>query len=115
MAKKPEQKDSALALAELAHELRQPLTGIRASAQLLLEARPGDAAVAARVATIVQQVQRIQLIVERARRQGAPPPEAMRADVNQAVDVAWSLLEREAEQQRAVLERDLAPSLPHVA
>ena len=102
------------ALAELAHELRQPLTGIRTSAELLLEARPGDPAVAARVATIVQQVDRVQAILARARRQGAPPPDA-RANLNQAVDVAWSLLERDAERQGAVLVRELAPSLPEVA
>jgi len=103
----------ASVLAELAHELLQPLTGIRSSAELLLEARPGDAAVAARVATIVQQVDRVQAILARARRQGAPAPEA-RADLNQAVDVAWSLLERDAERQGTVLVRELAPSLPKV-
>ena len=79
----------------------------------MLEARPGDAAVAARVATIVQQVDRVQAILARARRQGAPAPEA-RADLNQAVDVAWSLLERDAERQGTVLVRELAPSLPKV-
>ena len=103
----------ASVLAELAHELLQPLTGIRSSAELLLETRPGDAAVAARVATIVQQVDRVQAILARARRQGAPAPEA-RADLNQAVDVAWSLLERDAERQGTVLVRELAPSLPKV-
>jgi len=103
----------ASVLGELAHELLQPLTGIRSSAELLLEARPGDAAVAARVATIVQQVDRVQAILARARRQGAPAPEA-RADLNQAVDVAWSLLERDAERQGTVLVRELAPSLPKV-
>src|SRR2546426_2272839 len=115
MGDNPESKDPALALAELAHELSQPLTGIRTSAELLLEAQPADAQVSARVATILQQVERIQLIVQRARRKGAPPPEAMRADLNQAVELAWSLLERDAERQGAILERELAPSLPLVA
>ena len=114
MGKKLDEKDSTLALAELAHELVQPLTGIRTSAELLLEARPQDAAVAQRVGTIVQQLDRIQQILARARRGGGPPPEA-RADLNQAVEVAWSLLEREAERQGAVLQRELASSLPAVA
>src|SRR2546421_167357 len=48
----------ASVLGELAHELLQPLTGIRSSAELLLEARPGDAAVAPRVAHIRQQGRR---------------------------------------------------------
>ena len=111
----PEGKEAALALAELAHELRQPLTGIRATAELLLEAHARDPRVAARVQTIVQQVERIQRIIDRFRRAGAPPPEAMRADLNQAVDVAWSLLEGDAERQGTVLHRDLAVSLPAVA
>ena len=110
-----ESRDTALVLAELAHELSQPLTGIRTSAELLLEARPSDPAVEARVAVIVRQAERVKLIVERARRQSPPPQGALRADLNLAVDAAWALLEREAKQQGAVLERDLAPDLPPVA
>ncbi len=110
-----ESRDTVLVLAELAHELNQPLTGIRTSAELLLEARPSDPAVEARVAVIVRQAERVKLIVERARRQSPPPQGALRADLNLAVDAAWALLEREAKQQGAVLERDLAPDLPLVA
>ena len=115
MSGKPEAKDTALALAELAHELRQPLTGIRASAELLLESRSEDEVVRARTAIIVQQVQRIQLILERARRPGSPPAVLTRANLNQAVEVALSLLELEAAKQGAVFERELAPDLPPVA
>jgi signal transduction histidine kinase len=110
-----ESRDTALVLAELAHELSQPLTGIRTSAELLLEARPSDPTVAARVAVIVRQAERVQLIVDRARRQSPAPQGALRADLNLAVEAAWALLEREAEQQGAVLERDLARELPLVA
>src|SRR2546430_15860645 len=100
MPKKAEAtRDAALALAELAHELVQPLTGIRGSAQLLLEARPGDAAVKARVETIVKQGERINLIVQRARRQGAAAAEALRAGLKQAFEGAWTLLEPEAKRQ----------------
>ena len=115
MSGKPEAKDTALALAELAHELRQPLTGIRASAELLLESRPADEVVRARAATIVQQAQRIQLTLDRARRPGAPPAVLTRAHLNQAVEMALSLLELEATKQGAVFERELAPDLPAVA
>ncbi len=108
-----EPKDTALALAELAHELRQPLTAIRTSAELLLEARPGDATVAARVAVILRQAERAQIICERALR--PKPPGALRADLNLAVESAWALLEREAEKQGAALERDLSPALRLVA
>lgn len=101
-----ETKDPALLLAELAHELRQPLTGIRANAELLLDSHGGDAAVRSRAATIVQQVQRIQLLLERARRPGPPPP-GTRGDLNEAVEAAWSLLEAEAARQGAMLERRL--------
>jgi signal transduction histidine kinase len=101
-------KDAALVLAELAHELRQPLTGIRASAELLREAYPDDPAVRARVATIVRQAERIQLLLERARRQGPPPPGA-RGYLNQAVESAWSLLEGEASRRGVTLELRLAP------
>jgi signal transduction histidine kinase len=105
---KSKTKDAALVLAELAHELRQPLTGIRASAELLREAHPDDPAVQARVETIVRQAERIQLLLERARRQGPPPPGA-RGDLNQAVESAWSLLEAEATRRGAALELRLAP------
>jgi signal transduction histidine kinase len=107
---KAEKKDPALTLAELAHELRQPLTGIRTSAELLLESHRGDFDVQARVAAIVQQVQRIQLLVDRAR-QKAPPVRGARADVHQAIDAAWSLLAHDAQKQGAVLERNLAPDV----
>jgi signal transduction histidine kinase len=110
---KAEKKDPSLTLAELAHELRQPLTGIRTSAELLLESHGDDPAVRARAAAIVQQVQRIQLLVERARQKG-PPLQGARGDVNQAIEAAWSLLERDATSQGAVLERDLAPEVAGV-
>ena len=110
---KAEKKDPALTVAELAHELRQPLTGIRSSAELLLESHGDDPAVRARAAAIVQQVQRIQLLVERARQKGVPPRGA-RGDVDQAIDAAWSLLERDASNQGAVLERNLAPGVAAV-
>ena len=110
---KAERNDAALELAELAHELHQPLTGIRTSAQLLLESHANDPAVRSRAAAIVQQVQRIQLLVERARRSGPPPP-GTRGDVNQAVEMAWSLLERDAIRQGVALERNLASEVPAV-
>jgi len=111
MAKKSETRDAALVLAELAHELRQPLTGIRASAELLLESNP-DPAVRARVTTILRQAERIQALVERARREG--PPAGARGDLHQAIDAAWSLLEAEAEKQGATLVRSLSPAVPKV-
>src|SRR5260370_2761981 len=101
-------KDRGLALAELAQGPRQPLTGIRASAELLREAHPDDPAVRARVETIVRQAERIQLLLERARRQGPPPPGA-RGDLNQAIESAWSLLESEASRRGAALDLRLAP------
>src|SRR5258708_17257150 len=105
---KGESKEAGWELAELGHEMRQPLTGIRASAELLREAHPDDPAVQARVETIVRQAERIRLLLERARRQGPPPPGA-RGDLNQAVESAWSLLEAEAARRGAALELRLAP------
>ena len=110
---KAERKDAALELAELAHELHQPLTGIRTSAELLLESHANDPAVRSRAAGILQQAQRIQLLVERARRKGLPPA-GVRGDVNHAVEVAWSLLERDATSQGVSLERNLAAEVPAV-
>src|SRR5207245_10098137 len=104
---KAEKKDPMRTLAELAHELRQQLTGSRTSAELLLESHGDDPAVRARAAAIVQQVQRIQLLVERARQNG-PPLRGARGDVNQAIEAAWSLLERDAASHGAVLEANLA-------
>jgi signal transduction histidine kinase len=111
---KTDKKNAALLLAELAHELRQPLTGISTNAQLLLESHAEDPAVCARAATIFRQAQRIQLIVERARRQG-PPPSGTRGDLNQAVEAAWSLLEAEAAKRGAALERNLSAKVPPVS
>src|ERR1700682_1437650 len=110
---KAEEKDSALMLAELAHELRQPLTGIRTSAELLLESHGEDPAVRVRAAAIVQQAQRIQLLVERARREG-PPPAGTQGNVNQAVAAAWPPRERDAASQGTALERNLAETMPPV-
>src|SRR5437868_13775891 len=111
---KAEKKDPVLTLAELAHELRQPLTGIRTSAELLLESHGDDSGVRTRAAAIVQQVQRVRHLVERARQNG-PPLRGARGDVNQAIEAAWSLLERDAASQGAVLERNLAPEVAGVA
>src|SRR5258708_23715310 len=111
---KTDKKNAALLLAQLAHELRQPLTGISTNAQLLLESHAEDLAVCARAATIFRQAQRIQLIVERARRQG-PPPSGTRGDLNQAVEAAWSLLEAEAAKRGAALERNLSATMPAVS
>src|SRR5258708_18311731 len=105
---KGESKEAGWELAELGHEMRQPLTGIRASAEVLREAHPDDPAVPARVETIVRQAERIRLLLERARRQGPPPPGA-RGDLNQAVESTWSLLEAEAARRGAALELRLAP------
>jgi signal transduction histidine kinase len=101
-------KEAAQALAELAHELRQPLTGIRTSAELLLEARPDDPAVAARLATILQQAQRIQLIADRARREGEPPAAELRAGLNRAAEAALALLEPEAAKAGVAVESGFA-------
>src|SRR5258708_2780458 len=111
---KTDKKNAALLLAQLAHELRQPLTGISTSAQLLLESHADDPAVCARAATIFRQAQRIQLMVERARRQG-PPPSGARGDLNQAVEAAWSLLEAEAAKRGAALVRNLSAEVPPVS
>jgi signal transduction histidine kinase len=111
---KAERKDAALMLAELAHELRQPLTGIRTNAELLLESHAEDPSTRARAVAIVQQVQRIHLLVERAL-QKRPPPRGTRGDVNQAIEAAWSLLERDATSQGAALERNLAPGVAAVS
>ncbi len=88
---KTDKKNAALLLAQLAHELRQPLTGISTSAQLLLESHAEDPAVCARAAT------------------------SARGDLNQAVEAAWSLLEAEAAKRGAALERNLSATMPAVS
>lgn len=101
--------------AMLAHEIRQPLFGIKAFAQMIEE----DPSSAARHAPeIVKQAVVMEALLERFRlpsQEGANAPRPRRARVPEAVASAAGLLERRLAAARIELVRELPEDVPDAA
>ncbi len=106
--------DLGQAAAELVHELRNPLAGIKSSAQLIV-AKP-DVDPSRHAAVILSQVQRLETLAERVAeysRGERPGADQTICDLNATIERAIALLG--LDRQRLVgLYRDLDPHLPQV-
>lgn len=101
--------------AGVAHEIRNPLAGIGASAQLLRE-RLGTGADSARlVDLILEEVARLDRIVESMLQFARPPEPTLRlAELTDCVDRALALVTEEAAAAGVRVERTTEPGIPAI-
>ncbi len=107
-----EQEATHLLVRGLAHELRNPLGGLRGAAQLL-ERELGDAALREYTEVIVSEADRMQNLLDRML--GPRQPPTLRcANVHELTERVCALIAAEAP-PRVRLQRDYDPSLPEIA
>lgn len=100
---------SRLMVRQLAHEVKNPLGGLRGAAQLL-EKELGDPALREYTAVIIAEADRLRALVDSMAGGSAPPRKAL-VNVHEICEHVLKLLRAEAPAGVA-LERDYDPSLP---
>lgn len=101
--------------AEIVHEMRQPLVGVKAYAQII-ELTPNNVEIVkTKAAGIVQQADRMEALLERIRNYVRGRSVATgRASLNGAVSGALELLEHQLSRTKLRVEKELAAGLPDV-
>ncbi|HEY3351966.1 MAG TPA: ATP-binding protein [Polyangia bacterium] len=108
--------DLGLQAASMVHELRQPLSGIKAFAQLIERSPDGSRAVTEKAAAIVRHAEAMEAICARLRSYArGEPPHRRPGDVNAAVASALEMLRFDLRKTSITVETVLAPDLPAVA
>lgn len=100
---------SRLMVRQLAHEIRNPLGGLRGAAQLLERELPG-AALREYTQVIISEADRLTALVDSMASPGRPPSRS-RVNVHEICEHVYHLLRAEAP-PALVIERDYDPSLP---
>jgi signal transduction histidine kinase len=101
--------------AGVAHEIRNPLAGIGASAQLLSERLGGDENHRRLVGLILDEVARLDRIVESMLQFARPPePRLRRAPLEAVLDRALGLLSEDAETAGVRIETERSEDLPPI-
>ncbi|MCW5569976.1 MAG: PAS domain-containing protein [Steroidobacteraceae bacterium] len=100
---------SRLMIRQLAHEIRNPLGGLRGAAQLL-ERELADAAQREYTGVIIREADRLTALVD-SMSGSARPPQKARTNVHELCEHVYMLLRSEA-RSAVLLERDYDPSLP---
>lgn len=102
-------------VAGLAHEIKNPLGGIRGAAQLLARRTGDDAAARAHTEVIVREVDRLAALVEQLLTYGAPRlPELRPLNVHRLLHEALEILRPEIDKRGVTLRLEIDPSLPDV-
>jgi two-component system sensor histidine kinase HydH len=102
-------------LAGVAHEVRNPLAAIRSTVQLW-QRQPETARVETSMESVIQAVDRLnELVVRLLLFSRADNSQREPVDLNAIFAESCDLLAAQAEQQRVVIERDLANALPAVS
>lgn len=101
------------ALKGLAHEVRNPLAGLRGAAQLLAKRLPADADAQRCLAVVVEEADRLAALVERLLNPSPPKPFEP-VNVHEVLERVRVLAEADAG-WAVVLQRDYDPSLPAIA
>ncbi len=100
-------------VAGLAHEVRNPLAGIKGAAQLLAQRAPDDTELAEYTEVISGEADRLSDLVEDMLQLGAPPkPQLAAVNVHRALRRALSTLDPELRENGLSVVCDLDPSLP---
>jgi C4-dicarboxylate-specific signal transduction histidine kinase len=108
--------DLGLQAAATVHELRQPLAGIKAIAQLVATSATDPGLVIERAGAIERYAEMMEALCDRLRAYArSEPVRASAGDVAVAVRAALDLLKQLLRKPPVSVETDLAPSLPPVA
>ncbi len=100
-------------VAGLAHEVRNPLAGIKGAAQLLAQRVPGDSTIKEYTDVISNETDRLSALVGDLLRLGAPPkPKLARVNVHEVLQRALTVLGPEIEQSGLSIRCEFDPSLP---
>lgn len=102
-------------VANLAHEIKNPLGGIRGAAQLLARRGGADGDSAAYTDVIVREVDRLAALVEQLLTFGAPRrPELQLVNVHKILHEVLTILGPEIENRGVIVRMEIDPSLPEV-
>ena len=102
-------------VAGLAHEIKNPLAGIKGAAQLLASQLPAEPSLHEFIGVITKEVDRLSALVEDLLNLGAPPPPRLAPlNVHRVVQHVLSLLATELTQRAIQLRCEFDPSLPEV-
>jgi two-component system nitrogen regulation sensor histidine kinase GlnL len=102
-------------IAGLAHEVKNPLGGIRGAAQLLARRFQGDADVRAYTDVMIREADRLATLVEQLLATGAPrPPQLAPVNVHHVLRDVLELMSPELTRQAVALRLQVDPSLPDI-
>ncbi len=102
-------------VAGMAHEIRNPLAGIKGAAQLLAKKLPDDRSLSEYTEVISSETDRLSALVEDLLHLGVPPkPTLSRINIHAVLQRALTLLAPEEKQKKIVLACHFDPSLPDI-
>ena len=100
-------------VAGLAHEIRNPLAGVRGATQLLATLEPGDPRIRECAAIVADEIDRIDgLVAELLQLSARPPGEPLRLNIHEVIEHVLAIMEPSAPALR--FERRFDPSLPPI-
>ncbi|UCG77652.1 MAG: PAS domain S-box protein [Nitrospirota bacterium] len=98
-------------LSSVAHEVKNPLAGIRGGAQLLKQRTSGEDA--KHLDVIIKETERLDRVVK-GYLFGVRKPALNDLNVHEVIEEAFTVLDHEIKKKKVVLKRSYDPSLPHV-
>jgi len=102
-------------VAGLAHEVKNPLGGIRGAAQLLAKRFAADPKVDDYTGVIIREVDRLSRLVEQLLTLGDPAPRQLTPlNIHRVIDEALAVMAPEIDARRITVRRQYDPSLPEV-
>ncbi|MFQ5667118.1 MAG: nitrogen regulation protein NR(II), partial [Candidatus Binatia bacterium] len=100
-------------VAGLAHEVKNPLGGIKGAAQLLAKRFADLPEVGEYTGVMIREVDRLSRLVEQLLALGAPPaPDLLPLNVHKLIHEVLALMETELSAKRVVVRLEIDPSLP---
>ena len=102
-------------VAGLAHEVKNPLGGIKGAAQLLAQRFTGQPEVAEYTGIMIREIDRLSRLVEQLLMLGAPPtPEPSPVNVHKVIHDVLALMAPDLDAKHSSVQLQIDPSLPEV-